>query len=133
EARKLGRPLHEPSLSAEPAAAPETGGQLVGTCPAMRQVYKEIGLVAVQDFPVIITGESGTGKELVARAIHEHSNRAGRPFLALNAAAIRADQGVSGPTTWHNQSKEARHDVRILWSTVHGNCSGGVAGRSRRP
>jgi two-component system nitrogen regulation response regulator GlnG len=88
EALEIARQLHEPSLGAEPAAAPETGGQLVGACPAMRQVYKEIGLVAVQDFPVIITGESGTGKELVARAIHEHSNRAGRPFLALNAAAI---------------------------------------------
>jgi two-component system nitrogen regulation response regulator GlnG len=70
------------------AAAPETGGQLVGTCPAMRQVYKEISLVAAQDFPVIITGESGTGKELAARAIHEHSNRAGRPLRALNAVAI---------------------------------------------
>jgi two-component system nitrogen regulation response regulator GlnG len=88
EALEIGRRLHEPSLTAEPAAAPETGGQLVGTCPAMRQVYKEIGLVTAQDCPVIITGESGTGKELVARAIHEHSDRAGRPFLALDAAAI---------------------------------------------
>jgi DNA-binding NtrC family response regulator len=70
------------------AAAPEAGGQLVGTCPAMRQIYKEIGLVAAQGFPVIITGESGAGKELVARAIHQHSHRAGRPFPALNSAAI---------------------------------------------
>jgi two-component system nitrogen regulation response regulator GlnG len=54
----------------------------------MRQVYKAIGLVAAQDFPVLITGESGTGKELVARAIHQHSDRAGQPFLALNSAAI---------------------------------------------
>src|SRR5262249_31527659 len=75
------RRLHEPSLAAAGSTAPETGGPLVGTCPAMRQVYKEIGLVAAQDFPVIITGETGTGKELVARAIHEHSNRARRPFL----------------------------------------------------
>jgi two-component system nitrogen regulation response regulator GlnG len=88
EALEIGRQLHEPSPASEPAAAPETGGQLVGACPAMRQVYKKIGLVAAQHFPVIITGESGTGKELVARAIHEHSNRTGRPFLALNAAAI---------------------------------------------
>jgi two-component system nitrogen regulation response regulator GlnG len=88
EALEIGRRSHEPSPASDPAAVPETGGQLVGTCPAMRQVYKEIGLVAAQDFPVIITEESGTGKELVARAIHEHSNRAGRPFLALNAAAI---------------------------------------------
>jgi two-component system nitrogen regulation response regulator GlnG len=54
----------------------------------MRQVYKAIGLVAAQDFPVLITGETGTGKELVARAIHQHSNRADRTFLALNGAAI---------------------------------------------
>jgi two-component system nitrogen regulation response regulator GlnG len=74
EALEIGRQLRGPSLGADPAAAPETGGQLVGTCPAMRQVYKEIGLVAEQDFPVIITGESGAGKELIARAIHEHSN-----------------------------------------------------------
>ena len=88
EALEIARRSHEPSLAAEPAADLETVGQLVGTCPAMRQVYKAIGLVAAQDFPVIITGESGTGKELVARAIHEHSGRAGRPFLALNSAAI---------------------------------------------
>jgi DNA-binding NtrC family response regulator len=88
DAVEIGRQLHEPSPGTEPATAAEASGQLVGTCPAMRQVYKEIGLVAVQDIPVIITGESGTGKELVARAIHEHSGRAGRPFLALNAAAI---------------------------------------------
>jgi two-component system nitrogen regulation response regulator GlnG len=88
EAMEIGQQLHKASLAAEPAAAAETGGQLVGTCPAMRQVYKDIGLVAAHDFPVIITGESGTGKELVARAIHEHSDRAAQPFLALNAAAI---------------------------------------------
>jgi two-component system nitrogen regulation response regulator GlnG len=88
EALEIARRLREPPLAAEDEADRETGGQLVGTCPAMRQVYKEIGLVAGQDFPVIITGESGTGKELVARAIHQHSNRASRPFLALNSAAI---------------------------------------------
>jgi DNA-binding NtrC family response regulator len=88
EVLEIARRLHGSYLGAEPAADAEGGGQLVGTCPAMRQVYKEIGLVAAQDFPVIITGESGTGKELVARAIHQHSGRAGRPFLALNCAAI---------------------------------------------
>jgi two-component system nitrogen regulation response regulator GlnG len=88
EALEIGRRLHEPSLGAAGSAAPEAGRPLVGTCPAMRQVYKAIGLVAAQDFPVVITGETGTAKEVVARAIHEHSGRAGRPFLALNAAAI---------------------------------------------
>jgi len=88
EALEIARRLREPSRVAGAVTDPEAGGQLVGTCPAMRQVYKAIGLVAAQDLPVIITGESGTGKELVARAIHQHSNRAARPFLALNSAAI---------------------------------------------
>ena len=88
EALEIARRLREPSRVAGAVTGPEASGQLVGTCPAMRQVYKAIGLVAAQDLPVIITGESGTGKELVARAIHQHSNRAARPFLALNSAAI---------------------------------------------
>jgi two-component system nitrogen regulation response regulator GlnG len=54
----------------------------------MGEVYKAIGRVAGQAFPVLITGESGTGKELVARAIYQHSVRAKAPFLALNCAAI---------------------------------------------
>ena len=54
----------------------------------MQEVYKAIGRVASQDVTVLIRGESGTGKELVARAIYQHSNRAGGPFLAVNCAAI---------------------------------------------
>jgi two-component system nitrogen regulation response regulator GlnG len=63
-------------------------GAIVGSCPAMREVYKAIGRVAAQNVPVLITGESGTGKELVARAIYQHGRRAKAPFLALNCAAI---------------------------------------------
>ena len=62
EALEIARRLREPPLATEPIASPETGGQLVGTSPAMRQVYKEIGPVAAQEFLVIITGASGTGK-----------------------------------------------------------------------
>ena len=54
----------------------------------MQEVYKAIGRVADQTFPVLITGESGTGKELVARAVYQHGPRAKAPFLALNCAAI---------------------------------------------
>ena len=54
----------------------------------MQEVYKAIGRVADQTFPVLITGESGTGKELVARAIYQHGPRAKAPFLAINCAAI---------------------------------------------
>ena len=60
----------------------------MGCCPGMQEVYKAIGRVADQTFPVLITGESGTGKELVARAIYQHGPRAKAPFLALNCAAI---------------------------------------------
>jgi DNA-binding NtrC family response regulator len=62
--------------------------QLVGRCPEMLEVYKAIGRVAPQDLTVLIRGESGTGKELIARAIYHHSARRGKPYLAVNCAAI---------------------------------------------
>ncbi|HEY1065343.1 MAG TPA: sigma-54 dependent transcriptional regulator, partial [Pirellulales bacterium] len=65
-----------------------TGDSLVGRCPAMQDVYKAIGLVAPQDVTVLVLGETGTGKELIARAIYQHGRRAGKPFLAINCAAI---------------------------------------------
>ena len=61
---------------------------IIGNSPAMREVYKTIGKVAPSDVTVLIQGESGTGKELIARAIHYNSRRLGKPFIALNCAAI---------------------------------------------
>src|SRR3990170_2380631 len=63
-------------------------GALVGRHPKMQEVFKTIGRIAGSDVTVLITGESGTGKELVARAIHHHSRRAGRPFIAVSCSAI---------------------------------------------
>jgi two-component system nitrogen regulation response regulator GlnG len=88
EAVEVTRKLREPVPVAEPVPYADTDGSLVGSCPAMSEVYKAIGRVAAQDVPVLVTGESGTGKELVARAIYRHSRRADQPFLALNCAAI---------------------------------------------
>lgn len=65
-----------------------SGDLLVGQCPAMLEVYRQIGRVAGQDVTVLILGESGTGKEVVARAIYQYSKRSERPFLAINCAAI---------------------------------------------
>lgn len=64
---------------------------IVGNSPAMRELYKTIGKVACSDVTVLIQGESGTGKELVARAIHFNSGRLGKPFVAINCAAIPKD------------------------------------------
>ena len=61
---------------------------LIGSSPAMQELFKSIALVAPTDVPVLITGESGTGKELVARAIHRHSGRRDGPFLPICLAAL---------------------------------------------
>ncbi|ACD96499.1 sigma-54-dependent transcriptional regulator [Trichlorobacter lovleyi] len=64
---------------------------IIGNSAAMREVYKTIGKVAGSDITVLIQGESGTGKELIARAIHFNSTRLGKPFVAINCAAIPKD------------------------------------------
>ena len=64
---------------------------LIGKAPAMQEVFRAIGRLARSSMTVLITGESGTGKELVARALHQHSPRADRPFVALNTSAIASE------------------------------------------
>jgi two-component system nitrogen regulation response regulator GlnG len=88
EAVEVVRRMREPAVVAESGSDPEAEATIIGACPAMLDVYKAIGRVAVQNMPVLITGESGTGKELVARAVYQHSTRAKEPFLAINCAAI---------------------------------------------
>jgi two-component system response regulator AtoC len=61
---------------------------MIGTSPAMIELYKEIAQVAPTHATVYVHGESGSGKELVARTIHERSRRAGGPFVAVNCAAL---------------------------------------------
>jgi Nif-specific regulatory protein len=61
---------------------------MIGSSPAMRQVYEEVGQVARTTATALILGESGTGKELVAHAIHANSERASGPFIKINSAAF---------------------------------------------
>ena len=63
-------------------------GEIIGSSAAMVNVFKEIGRVAKTNSTVLITGESGTGKELVAKAIHQHSERRNGPFIVVNCAAL---------------------------------------------
>ena len=72
-------------------AALEETPEIIGKAPSMQEVFRAIGRLARSKITVLINGESGTGKELVALALHRHSPRANKPFIALNTAAIPRD------------------------------------------
>jgi two-component system nitrogen regulation response regulator GlnG len=89
KARRTRNLQHEVrELRREVSGQATLGERLVGTSPAMLEVFKTVGKVAASDVAVLVTGESGTGKELVARAIHNASSRSDAPFVAVNSAAI---------------------------------------------
>jgi two-component system, NtrC family, nitrogen regulation response regulator GlnG len=69
----------------------DEGTSIIGSAPAMQEVFKAIGRLSGSHFTVLITGETGTGKELVASALHQHSPRSNQPFIAINTAAIPKD------------------------------------------
>ncbi|MGO4854819.1 response regulator [Phaeovulum sp. W22_SRMD_FR3] len=83
-----------PAKAVEPR---EAGGDLplVGRTPAMQSLYRLVARVMNTDLPVLITGESGTGKSLIARAIHDFSDRRTLPFVVAQAADL---QGADGPS-----------------------------------
>ena len=76
------------SAALEPDAAVR---EILGQAPAMQEVFRAIGRLAQSSATVLVTGESGSGKELVARALHRHSTRAAKPFVAINTAAMPKD------------------------------------------
>ena len=90
--RAVSRALAEQRAHDPPAAATAsvraTDASLVGSSPAMQEVFKQISLVAPTDLPVLVTGATGTGKDLAARAIHAHSPRHAGPFVAVSLAAL---------------------------------------------
>ncbi len=98
-----------------PEEIPKT--DIIGEAPAMQEVFRAIGRLAHSNITVLINGDSGTGKELVARALHRHSPRAQKPFIALNMAAIPKDLMESelfghekGAFTGANSKREGRFE-----------------------
>jgi len=89
QAVDLIRRAMEESLrqTAVPEVAEESP-EILGQAPSMQEVFRAIGRLTQSQATVLINGESGTGKELVARALHRHSPRAAKPFIAINTAAI---------------------------------------------
>jgi two-component system nitrogen regulation response regulator GlnG len=85
--RALGESQRE-QAALEPAGE---AAEILGQAPAMQEVFRAIGRLSQSSATVLITGESGTGKELVARALHRHSARAAKPFVAINTAAMPKD------------------------------------------
>ena len=77
---------HDHEKEAGPDDMPET--EMIGSSPAMVEIYKTASRVAPTDATVLIEGETGTGKELVARMIHRFSSRAGQPFVPVDCASI---------------------------------------------
>ena len=80
----------ERRIEPEPES-PHATPEIIGEAPAMQEVFRAIGRLSHSNITVLINGESGTGKELVARALHRHSPRSVKPFIALNMAAIPRD------------------------------------------
>jgi len=74
-----------------PAPVLENSKEIIGEAPAMQEVFRAIGRLSQSNITVLINGESGTGKELVAHALHKHSPRRDKQFIALNVAAIPKD------------------------------------------
>jgi len=84
-----------PAKTAEPRPEPGDDLPLVGRTPAMQALYRLVARVMNTDLAVLITGESGTGKSLIARAIHDFSDRRTLPFVVAQAQDL---QGADGPS-----------------------------------
>ena len=87
----IKRAVEESTRQAPESIAIEATPEIIGQAPAMQEVFRAIGRLSRSHATVLINGESGSGKELVARALHRHSPRGDKPFIAINTAAIPKD------------------------------------------
>jgi two-component system nitrogen regulation response regulator GlnG len=87
----IRRAIGESMRDIEGEGARDTSPEILGKAPSMQEVFRAIGRLSQSNATVLITGESGTGKELVALALHRHSSRSAKPFVAINTAAMPKD------------------------------------------
>lgn len=87
----IKRAVEESTRQAPETTTLEVTPEIIGQAPAMQEVFRAIGRLSRSHATVLINGESGSGKELVARALHRHSPRGDKPFIAINTAAIPKD------------------------------------------
>jgi two-component system, NtrC family, nitrogen regulation response regulator GlnG len=87
----IRRAIGESMREIDGEEARETSPEILGQAPSMQEVFRAIGRLSQSNATVLITGESGTGKELVALALHRHSSRSAKPFIAINTAAMPKD------------------------------------------
>ena len=95
--KRSAKALEVKRRAPKPAATPREAGDdlpLVGRTPAMQTLYRLVARVMNTDIPVLVSGESGTGKSLIARAIHDFSDRRNMPFVVAQLADL---QGIDGP------------------------------------
>jgi two-component system nitrogen regulation response regulator GlnG len=87
----IRRALSESGRGAEAEEVSVATPDILGKAQSMQEVFRAVGRLSQSSATVLITGESGTGKELVARALHRHSPRGDKPFVAINTAAMPKD------------------------------------------
>ena len=118
--RLKNRPHHR-LLSQDGASSYESDIDLVGRSGAFIEVMKQVGRVAGTSLPVLLSGESGTGKEVVASALHRRSQRADKPFVAVNCGAIPAEL-IESELFGHTKGSftGAERDRRGLWEEADG-------------
>jgi two-component system nitrogen regulation response regulator GlnG len=87
----IRRALGESTREGEAEELSAVTQDILGKAQSMQEVFRAVGRLSQSSATVLITGESGTGKELVARALHRHSPRADKPFVAINTAAMPKD------------------------------------------
>ena len=87
----IRRAIDESMRQEQGAEIAEVPTNILGQAASMQEVFRAIGRLSQSHATVLINGDSGTGKELIARALHEHSPRKEKPFIAINTAAIPKD------------------------------------------